>query len=50
MTNRTWVIGVQWHPEVMTPADHKQLDLFKAFVEATKRYEASEADSKARTA
>jgi putative glutamine amidotransferase len=29
-----WVIGVQWHPEVMTPMDHLQLAIFEAFVEA----------------
>lgn len=30
-----WVIGVQWHPEVMAPVDHTELEIFKQFVAAT---------------
>jgi putative glutamine amidotransferase len=30
----TWVVGVQWHPEAMAPIDHRQLELFQAFVRA----------------
>lgn len=37
----TWVVGVQWHPEVMAPIDHRQMRLFEEFVEATKRYAAT---------
>lgn len=38
--NYTWVVGVQWHPEVMAPLDHRQLRLFESFVEETGRYAA----------
>jgi putative glutamine amidotransferase len=31
---KRFLIGVQWHPEKMTPADSRQQKLFKAFVEA----------------
>jgi putative glutamine amidotransferase len=34
----TWVLGVQWHPEVMAPVDHRQMSIFSEFVEATRRY------------
>ncbi len=37
-SGHSWVVGVQWHPEVMTN-DDKQLNLFRAFVEATRKYE-----------
>jgi putative glutamine amidotransferase len=37
--NHSWVIGVQWHPEVMAPQDPVQHRLFKSFVEAAARYE-----------
>ena len=30
-----WVVGVQWHPEVMAPVDHTELEIFKQFVTAT---------------
>jgi putative glutamine amidotransferase len=33
-----WVLGVQWHPEVMAPVDHRQMRIFGDFVEATRRY------------
>jgi putative glutamine amidotransferase len=36
----SWVVGVQWHPEVMAPLDHRQLALFERFVAATRRYSA----------
>lgn len=36
-----WVVGVQWHPEVMAPGDRDELDIFKGFVAATSRREAS---------
>lgn len=32
-----FVIGVQWHPECMTVNDSKSRQLFKAFVEATRK-------------
>jgi putative glutamine amidotransferase len=36
-----WLFGVQWHPEVMSPVDHRQMRIFERFVAATKRYAAS---------
>lgn len=41
-TAHSWVVGIQWHPEVMTGDDH-QLNLFQAFVEATRSYQEREA-------
>jgi putative glutamine amidotransferase len=38
---RAWVVGVQWHPEVMAPVDHRQMRIFEKFVAATERYAAS---------
>ncbi len=35
-----WVVGVQWHPEVMSPIDAKQMRLFEEFVAATEKYAA----------
>lgn len=35
-----WVIGVQWHPEVMAPVDEAQRRLFDGFVEAARDGEA----------
>lgn len=37
--NHSWVVGVQWHPEVMAPKDPVQLSLFEALVDAAARYE-----------
>ncbi len=34
----SWVIGVQWHPEVLT-WDPSQRNLFEAFIEASRAYE-----------
>ena len=34
----SWVVGVQWHPEVMAACDETQMRLFSAFVEASKEY------------
>jgi len=34
--NKRWVIGVQWHPEMMWRTDKVQAKLFKAFVDACK--------------
>jgi gamma-glutamyl-gamma-aminobutyrate hydrolase PuuD len=36
-----WVVGVQWHPEVMAPVSHEELDIFRRFVAATQSREAS---------
>jgi putative glutamine amidotransferase len=36
--DHTFVVGVQWHPEVMAPSDDTQKRLFAAFVEATNSY------------
>lgn len=33
-----WVLGVQWHPEVMAPVDHRQMQLFEAFATACRSY------------
>jgi putative glutamine amidotransferase len=33
--DRSWVVGVQWHPEAMAPVDHRQLTIFKEFVAAS---------------
>ncbi|HVM34225.1 MAG TPA: gamma-glutamyl-gamma-aminobutyrate hydrolase family protein [Actinomycetota bacterium] len=35
----SWVVGVQWHPEVMAPVDACQAKLFDAFVTAAAEYE-----------
>lgn len=47
---RTWVIGVQWHPEAMADTDPTQAKLFNALATAARRYhgeavEESEAQS-----
>lgn len=49
MPSRTWVLGVQWHPEAMAPVDHKELDIFRAFVTAADTY-AAESQPEARSA
>ncbi|MFP5298533.1 MAG: gamma-glutamyl-gamma-aminobutyrate hydrolase family protein, partial [Actinomycetota bacterium] len=43
-TEHTWVVGVQWHPEVMAPLDQRQMRLFEEFIAATERY-AAESDA-----
>lgn len=45
-----WVLGVQWHPEVMAPADACQMKLFRAFVAAAASYEGAETAATARSA
>lgn len=35
---KTWVYGVQWHPEAMAPIDRRQLAIFEAFVDAADAY------------
>lgn len=35
LPDRSWVLGVQWHPEAMAPVDDRQLELFEAFVAAS---------------
>ena len=37
--DHSWVVGVQWHPEVMAPEDPVQRRLFEAFVDAGAHYE-----------
>lgn len=37
-TDRSWVVGVQWHPEAMAPVDPKQLAIFEDFVSAAESY------------
>lgn len=39
-THNTWVLGVQWHPEVMAPIEERQMKIFKRFVAATERFAA----------
>ncbi len=50
MNDRPWVVGVQWHPEVMAPVDHLEQRLFESFVAATERYAAEESLVRARSA
>jgi putative glutamine amidotransferase len=33
-TQHSWVVGVQWHPEVMAPVDHRQLRIFDSLAAA----------------
>lgn len=35
--DHSWVVGVQWHPEVMAPVNSRQAMLFDAFVAAASR-------------
>ena len=37
-TDRTWVLGVQWHPEAMAAVDPKQLAIFEDFVSAAESF------------
>jgi len=37
--DRSWVVGVQWHPEAMAPIDPRQLAIFKALVVEAAQYE-----------
>jgi putative glutamine amidotransferase len=39
----TWVVGVQWHPEIMAPHFGPQRSLFEAFVDATREFAGSRA-------
>ena len=38
---QSWVVGVQWHPEVMAPVHHEELEIFKRFVDAVEESAAS---------
>ena len=38
-TAHSWVVGVQWHPEVMAPVHHDQAQIFDCFVKAVRRFE-----------
>ena len=44
-TSRTWVVGVQWHPEAMAPVARAQLGLFESFAAAAREYAARPASS-----
>ncbi len=44
-TGRSWVVGVQWHPEVMAPLDARQRALFERFVAAARRSGRREGDA-----
>lgn len=48
--DHTWVVGVQWHPEVMADTDAHQRRLFDLFVEATDAYETGTGTLTARSA
>lgn len=37
-SEHSWVVGVQWHPEVMAPVDTRQAMLFDAFVAAARHH------------
>jgi len=43
----SWVIGVQWHPEMMAASDAGEMRLFKSFVQATRTYERGESVERA---
>jgi putative glutamine amidotransferase len=34
----SWVVGVQWHPEVMAPVEARQLKVFERFLEASRHH------------
>lgn len=38
-TEHSWIVGVQWHPEVMAPVHHDQAQIFDCFVRAVRRFE-----------
>ncbi len=38
--DNSWVVGVQWHPEVMAAVDRVELSLFGALVDAARAYAA----------
>ena len=40
-TEHSWIVGVQWHPEVMAPVHHDQAQIFDCFVKAVRRFEAA---------
>ncbi len=37
MENEKFVVGIQWHPELMVDSDEKMLNLFKRFINASKK-------------
>ncbi len=41
--DNSWVVGVQWHPEVMAAVDRVELRLFGAFVDAANAFAANKA-------
>jgi len=48
--DRSWVLGVQWHPEAMAPVHQDELAIFESFVEAARNYEKSATGVTARSA
>lgn len=40
-TEHSWVVGVQWHPEVMAPVHRDQAQIFNCFIQAARRFEAA---------
>jgi putative glutamine amidotransferase len=50
LTARPWVVGVQWHPEVMAPVDPVQHRLFAAFVATTRAFQRLGPEARERTA
>lgn len=49
-SDRTWVYGVQWHPEAMAPIDRRQLAIFEELVDAADAYRMERAQRVARSA
>ena len=43
-----WVVGVQWHPEVMAPVDGRQRRLFEGFTSAVRRHAGRRAAGRSR--
>jgi putative glutamine amidotransferase len=37
MENEKFVVGIQWHPELMVDNDEKMLNLFKRFINASQK-------------
>ncbi|MDQ3877380.1 MAG: gamma-glutamyl-gamma-aminobutyrate hydrolase family protein [Actinomycetota bacterium] len=48
--HRSWVIGVQWHPEAMSDVDPVQAKLFDALIEAARSYDEGMRRTEARSA
>lgn len=49
-SGHSWVVGVQWHPEVMAPVESRQLTIFSSFVIAAEAFANRLAATSARSA